>query len=68
MAKVFMSTLPKSGTHFLVEFFQNIGLKRHIVQDETYRILIHLPYLHEINQDNIDLFLSAVIIAKYIAG
>jgi len=51
MSKLFMSTLPKSGTHFLVQFFNAVGLKRHPVGDDIYRILNNFRYLYEISDD-----------------
>ena len=50
MSRLFMATLPKSGTHVLNEFFGALGLNRHYVEDEQYHSLSVLRHLYRIDE------------------
>jgi len=47
-----MSSIPKSGTHFMTEFYYKIKLKRHRIQDKKYISLIH--ELHDLGEGKTD--------------
>jgi hypothetical protein len=51
MSKVFLATLPKSGTHFLTRFFFHMGFKRLFLEDLGYRVLIQQALTGELNGD-----------------
>lgn len=50
MTRFFMSSVPKSGTHFMTAFYNKLKFERHFVDDLTYRLLVQKPY--EIEADN----------------
>ena len=50
-----MSSVPKSGTHFMIAFYNRIKLQPHWVEDSTYRLLIQKLYQTEAEDERAEL-------------
>ena len=55
MTRFFMSSVPKSGTHFMIAFYNRIKLQPHWVEDSTYRLLIQKLYQTEAEDERAEL-------------